>query len=148
MACEKCSRREFLLVSGTTVAVGIALPALVSCATSSKSPTSPGGSVTIDVTQSANAVLAAPGGALYVNDPNDADRPIIVVRIDQTTVNAFSSRCTHLGGQVALPSGGVETCPVHGSQFDTAGKVLAGPATANLKTYVATISNNVITIKT
>jgi uncharacterized membrane protein/nitrite reductase/ring-hydroxylating ferredoxin subunit len=51
---------------------------------------------------------------------------------------AFDDRCTHKGGSLAggaMICGTVQ-CPWHGSHFDvTTGKVKAGPAKENIKTY-------------
>jgi Rieske Fe-S protein len=102
--------------------------------------------VTVDISQPANAALASAGGAVFVNNPNDAERAIIVYRAAADKVNAFTSRCTHQGGQVGLPSGGVETCALHGSQFSTDGSLIQGPAALPLPVYPATLNGTVITI--
>jgi cytochrome b6-f complex iron-sulfur subunit len=147
MPCKGCSRREFLVGSIKVTAVaGIAAYVLPGC-TQAQKPGAPGATtITVDVAQPANAALANVGGAVFVNNPLDADRAIIVFRAATDKVNAFTSRCTHLGGQVQLPVNGVETCILHGSQYSTDGTVILGPATQNLATYTAVVNGTVITI--
>lgn len=104
--------------------------------------------LTVDITTPANASLASAGGAVFVADPDDATRPIIVCRTGPDTVSAFSSNCTHAGGKVALPGrDGICVCPVHGSRFDLTGKVLKKPATQDLKKFVATLSGSSIDLR-
>lgn len=45
---------------------------------------------------------------------------------------AFSTVCPHLGCQVDAGDGGF-TCPCHGSQFDSRGRLLSGPAKSGLR---------------
>lgn len=47
---------------------------------------------------------------------------------DEQGLYAISAICTHLGCTVSAPEGGEFFCPCHGSRFDPAGKMLAGPA--------------------
>jgi Rieske Fe-S protein len=57
----------------------------------------------------------------------------IVHRDADGTVQAWSARCTHLGCRLDRIVDGVVVCPCHGSRFDAAGRVLAGPATRPLQ---------------
>lgn len=50
---------------------------------------------------------------------------------DRTGFYALSRTCSHLGCQVII-DGAVFTCPCHGSQFATDGRVIHGPATQAL----------------
>ncbi len=47
---------------------------------------------------------------------------------DASGLYAVSAVCTHLGCIVTRAEDGTYYCPCHGSKFDTAGKVTAGPA--------------------
>jgi Rieske Fe-S protein len=101
----------------------------------------------IDINTPANASLGSVGGAVFVADPDDSTRAIIVCRTGTDAVSAFSSKCTHAGGQVALPGkDGICVCQAHGSRFDMTGKVLAKPATQNLKKFVAAVSGSRVSI--
>ena len=57
----------------------------------------------------------------------------IVHRGADGSVQAWSARCTHLGCRLDRIVDGVVVCPCHGSRFDAAGRVLAGPATRPLQ---------------
>ena len=57
----------------------------------------------------------------------------IVHRGTDGRVQAWSARCTHLGCRLDRIVDGVVVCPCHGSRFDAAGRVLAGPATRPLQ---------------
>ena len=63
----------------------------------------------------------------------------IVIAKTENGYVAFDDHCTHRGGSLAggaMICGTVQ-CPWHGSQFDTlTGKVTAGPAKENIKTYM------------
>jgi len=57
----------------------------------------------------------------------------IVHRGADGNVQAWDARCTHLGCKLDRIVDGVVVCPCHGSRFDAAGRVLAGPATRPLQ---------------
>ena len=63
----------------------------------------------------------------------------IVIARTEKGYTGFDDHCTHRGGSLAggaMICGTVQ-CPWHGSQFDTyTGKVMAGPAKENIKTYM------------
>jgi Rieske Fe-S protein len=74
--------------------------------------------------------LGAGTGAVVVLDGQKA----AAYRDETGVVHAVSPVCTHLGCQVEFNS--AETswdCPCHGSRFDIEGRVLHGPATADLE---------------
>jgi Rieske Fe-S protein len=130
-------RREFIINGLRYSAFAGAAVLLPGCAKKLK----------VDINAPANAALASVGGAVFVADPSDSTRAIIVIRSGSDTVSAFSSKCTHAGGQVGLPGkDGVSVCQMHGSGFDVMGKVLSKPATQDLKKFVATLSGSSISI--
>lgn len=57
----------------------------------------------------------------------------VVHRHADGSVQAWDARCTHLGCRLDRVADGVVVCPCHGSRFDAAGRVLAGPATRALQ---------------
>ena len=107
----------------------------------------------LDLTRSFAGLLTANAqiGARFVADrfnthPLDAISPgegavvrsglsqLAVHRDDQGELHALSARCTHLGCIVAWNNAErTWDCPCHGSRFDTDGRVLEGPATADLE---------------
>ena len=56
----------------------------------------------------------------------------IILNKDDNDLQIFSSRCTHLGCKINKLEDGKLICPCHGSQFDSYGKILKGPAAASL----------------
>lgn len=68
-----------------------------------------------------------PGGA-----PTYADEAGVFVMRDERGLRALSATCTHLGCTVRKDGDGF-LCPCHGSRYDGAGRVLAGPAPRSLR---------------
>ena len=59
---------------------------------------------------------------------------VAAFRDDDGTLHAVSATCTHLGCRVNFNAGErTWDCPCHGSRFDTAGRVIEGPATVDLE---------------
>lgn len=77
--------------------------------------------------------LDRPGGHLKVAADGVA-RPIYVIAQEDGAYLALSSECTHLKCTVELEGARI-VCPCHGSTFDRAGDVLAGPAERPLQRY-------------
>ena len=68
-------------------------------------------------------------------------RRMLLTRISDTAVVAFSSKCTHQGCTVE-PDGAKLACPCHGSVYDArTGKVLHGPAPAPLPPIDVVVTN-------
>ena len=75
---------------------------------------------------------------------------VIVINLGGTLFKAFTSICTHQQCTVADFSGGLINCPCHGSQYDTTGKNVAGPAPSPLREYATrfdAVSRTVIVTK-
>lgn len=63
------------------------------------------------------------------------DEDVIIARPTEDTATAFSAKCTHKGCPVK-PAGKELECPCHGSRFEAAtGKVIGGPAEADLGSF-------------
>ena len=103
--------------------------------------------VTLDLTQPENQGLAAVGRALALGANALDPKGMLLYRAGETSVLAFSRNCTHQGCTVGEFQNGVSSCPCHGSQFDTTGKMVKGPAQASIKQYPATVSGSTVTIK-
>ena len=143
---QKMDRRKFLIKSASA-AIGAPFAAgiLFSCG-QPQSKTTPPRTVTLDVSQPSNAALATINGGVKITVSGE-QQPVMVTRVSQTQVAAFSTKCTHLGCEVGLPSAsGLITCPCHGSTYSIEGHVLGGPAQSNLPVYAATLSGTIITI--
>ena len=152
---DNCSRREFLkdvVKSVGVVTVGSFVISQFNACSDESNPTSPSGGnnqngpITIDISLSENSALANVGGSIVISGNNLDGKGMLIIRSSETTVSALSRNCTHQGCTLPNFQGGASRCPCHGSRFDTAGKVLNGPATDPLKTYSASIDGNIITV--
>jgi Rieske Fe-S protein len=146
---EKVSRRKFILDAGKT-ALAAALTSQMmgfEARASSGKPPLPMTPIVLDLTNQEYAELANVGKAMKIPNPHDAKKPIIVTRVSETDVAAFSSKCTHLGCEVKLPENNVIDCPCHHSKFNLSGKVIRGPAGKDLPAFSATLQGTTVTIK-
>jgi Rieske Fe-S protein len=130
-------RRGFLKVLGGGGAAAVAGAALPGCApvdqpapsVSIPAPTADGRLV---FARSAFRDLDHAGGAVIANSPGQD--PILVMRIAGDGMAAVSATCTHQGCPLGFEAPEV-VCPCHQSHFTTEGRVVRGPARADLKQY-------------
>lgn len=73
------------------------------------------------------------------------DFPICLYKTADNEFIASLMKCTHRGCELNV-GGGIYSCPCHGSEFDTNGTVLEGPADQDLKTFKTLIENENIYI--
>jgi cytochrome b6-f complex iron-sulfur subunit len=138
------SRREFCkrLASAAACTGGLALVPACSGGSNpgSSIPGSPlsnlsasivGGKVSLSI--AAGSPLAAQGGMALVNSPAGA-------------FIAVTAQCTHQACVVSLGTGTSYVCPCHGSEFDTSGRVIVGPASLPLQQYQTSFADPVLTI--
>lgn len=98
-----------------------------------------GTSVRIDL--SIQTRLANAGGWLLINEAKT-----LVANINGAFV-ALTSVCTHSGCSDSWSFGNSRfTCTCHNSIFDTAGRVLQGPANSPLQVFATSVSGTVLTI--
>jgi Rieske Fe-S protein len=95
--------------------------------------------ITVDAASPLNVVGG--GGAVTVSTGT-----YLVARTAQSTVTTVTAVCTHEGCAVSGFAGSVYVCPCHGSQFNTSGAVVQGPATSPLRQFPTTFAGNVVTI--
>lgn len=101
----------------------------------------PGRSITVDLSAPENAVLNTSGGSRIVQS--------VLVINTAGNFTALSSVCTHEGCTVGYNATADKIqCPCHGSEYNTAGSVLLGPAVAPLDKYTVTKTDNILTIAT
>jgi cytochrome b6-f complex iron-sulfur subunit len=70
----------------------------------------------------------------------------LVTRTGASTFVALTAQCTHEACVVSLGTGGSFVCPCRGSEFDTLGHVLVGPASTPLRQFQTQFVNNILTI--
>ena len=86
-------------------------------------------------------------GGSIVTGSNAADpNGFLLYRSSDTTINAFSRKCTHAGSSIGAFVNGVSTCPNHRAQFNISGNVVGGPARSSLKKYNTSFSDNILKI--
>jgi Rieske Fe-S protein len=94
--------------------------------------------------------LATVGGSVQLNF-NQIYKPLTINRATSIEFVTLDSVCTHSGCTVNkfLTVNGYMRCPCHGSRYDVYGRVIRGPADADLVSYKTTFSasSNVITVE-
>lgn len=102
-----------------------------------------GSTVTVAIT--AGSPLGTVGGMALVNSNSSAGY-FLVTRTAQDTFACVTANCTHQACVVSSGSGQNYICPCHGSEFDSAGRVIVGPAVAPLRQYATQFAGGVLTI--
>lgn len=146
---EVKSRREFLRRSAGAVGVVGAASMCSGCAWFNRND------VQVEAAENASSVrvdfakhpaLKAVNGFVRLK-AKDGDLRLIAVRTAEGKVVALDMVCTHWSCDVDWSEKGQELeCPCHGSRFDTAGKVLEGPADEPLAVYPVTEDAEGVTI--
>jgi Rieske Fe-S protein len=86
-------------------------------------------------------------GGVVCGQPMGLGNPVIVTRIDASTVIAVDSKCTHLGCTVEWNQENMDfACPCHGSTFGSDGHVQVGPATTPLKSYAVSVTTDTVVV--
>ena len=86
-------------------------------------------------------------GSSVVTSGNEIDSSgLLLLRLSETEVVVFSRSCTHSGASVNSFQNGISLCSSHGSEFNTSGDVVTGPATRSLKKYESTLDGTDLTI--
>jgi Rieske Fe-S protein len=147
------SRREFIERAGmTAVMTTFGLSFFTACSESEEPnrPTTPpptgsngvtvsGNTIRIDLT--AQTALAATGGWLLV-----IDAQTLVVNVGGS-YRALTSVCTHSACDRNWTFASSKfTCTCHGSEFDTSGNVLQGPANQPLRSFTTALNGTVLTV--
>ncbi|MEB2781987.1 Rieske (2Fe-2S) protein [Algoriphagus sp. C2-6-M1] len=149
------SRREFIESAGmTAVMTAFGLSFFTSCSdsedqnprtTTTPPPTSTSGisvagnAIKIDLKE--QAALATNGGWLLI-----INAQLLVVNVGGS-YRALTSICTHSACDRNWTfTNSKFTCTCHGSEFDTSGNVLQGPAIRPLKTYATSLNGTDLTV--
>ena len=100
------------------------------------------GKIVLDLNESRYHALNTIGSGLKIEITRQ-EKPLIVTRVSETQIAAFSSQCTHAGYEVLLPEHGILVCSSgHGGAFDLEGRVVNGPARSNLPNYETQLIDN------
>jgi Rieske Fe-S protein len=143
---QPISRRSTFSGAAVAVVGGVAGFAFArnSSAAKAKSGTTAANGYGASTASSAGGTLLAPlaqvpnGGGVILSGPK-----VVLTRGSDGTVHGFSAVCTHQGCTVDNISGGVISCPCHGSRFDAqTGAVVGGPAPAPLPKVAVVVRGN------
>jgi Rieske Fe-S protein len=85
--------------------------------------------------------LRSPGSAYVVRAQS-----VIVLRIGAQDYRAFTNICTHSGCGISVFDSGRMRCQCHGSEFDTTGRNVAGPAPSPLTQYASSFDPATMTL--
>ena len=135
-------RRDFLKNTLAVCGLGLLPVGIIQSCTKSSNSGPTNVNFTLDLTNSANSVLNTVGGALTANG-------VIVIRKSATVFVALSATCTHEGCAVSYNASSTNVvCPCHGGVFNSStGAVISGPPPSALSTYTATLSGNILMVK-
>ena len=133
---EGCGKKGNPGAPGGGSGGGTNVPALATV-----SAASAGGTVT--VSNVSGTPLGSVGSAALVQAGNSS---FLVARTGDNSFNAFTAICTHEQCTVTGFQSGAFVCPCHGSQYNTSGQVVQGPATRALTRFNTQFTNNVLTI--
>jgi cytochrome b6-f complex iron-sulfur subunit len=151
------TRREFC-VSACHVATAVALGSVLqSCGGGSSAGPGGGGGTTAPLLAVLNGTVS--GGAVMVGVEGAALAPVggaalvratvgdfLVAHTAQDSFTALTAICTHEACTITGFRSPTYVCPCHGSQFNTAGQVLSGPATRSLRTFPTQLTGTLLTI--
>jgi cytochrome b6-f complex iron-sulfur subunit len=130
--------KKSMLLAGM-VAGGAAF--LESCSKQNSSPasTAPTVDFTIDISTSQYNSLQHNGNYIYANS-------VIIARDNNGNFIALYDVCPHAGCTVQFNGASQFPCPCHGSNFDSSGNVIQGPATSGLKKYNTTLTGTMLRV--
>ena len=152
------TRRDFCARScwSALALAGVAGFAALSEACGGGGPTGPSGNLpslpvvtgivannTLTVTVDSSSPLASIGAAALVQG---ASVPVLAVHTGDNAFSAFSAICTHQTCTITGFANNRFVCPCHGSQFDTSGNVVSGPAAQRLSRYNTQFAGTTLTI--
>jgi cytochrome b6-f complex iron-sulfur subunit len=88
--------------------------------------------------------LATVGGLAIVAMQTGAF--LLAARTSPNTFTALSATCTHQACTISAYTGRTFVCPCHGSEFDTSGRLISGPAATPLAQFATSFADNTLTI--
>ncbi len=138
------SRRSFVTtIAGFAVLIGLGVVLGSIKIPSSSSSSSPAASATVaspstPITNTSNLQVGSP---MYFEYPSGY--PNVLFKRSDGTLAAFSILCTHVCCETTYePSANVFYCGCHGSEFDSSGRVLRGPASSPLPAIALNVDSS------
>ena len=143
------NRKQFLKTCGMACIGGASLSLLLqSCAGQYfASSEIEGNKLKVSVKEFTEDKKGQPLNRKYVLVKSDKlNFPIYLYKQSETSYNALWMECTHQGAELSA-HGDYLTCPSHGSEFDKTGRVMNGPASADLRSFKTTSDQQFIYIQ-
>ena len=136
------SRRSFVTTMAgfaALVGFGVALGSIrVPQSASSPTSSAPAASSTTPITNTSSLQVNTP---VYFDYPSGY--PNVLFKRSDGTLAAFSTLCTHVCCETSYEaSSGIFLCPCHGSEFDSSGNVIRGPAATPLPQISLTVDSS------
>lgn len=148
-ARREASRRTVLGRGAVVAAAGAGVLALTGCTEQLRDEEN-----AQDHFAGADPVEAMPAADLPVGAARAVEvqgRTLMLHRVDETTVTAYTNVCTHQGCLLQVvdrEDGPAYACPCHGSHFDVrTGEPFGGPARQALMDYEAAVAGEDIVVK-
>ena len=151
-------RRDFVKCSSTILCsciTGIGFSSLISCEDNSydiydTDQDSNNGdiSISVDINLPEHSMLSEINGTSFVSANVIDSKGLLLVRSSNSTIKAFSRRCTHSSYQIVpYNSNGIANCSSsHGGSFDLNGNVVNSPPVSSLRSYETSLENNILKI--
>tara|TARA_B100000902_G_C26601572_1_gene570755 strand:+ start:54 stop:521 length:468 start_codon:yes stop_codon:yes gene_type:complete len=151
-------RRDFVKSSGAILCscvTGIGLGSLISCEDNSydsydtdQDSNTGDISMSIDISLPEHSMLSEINGTSFLGANVIDSKGLLLVRSSNSTIKAFSRRCTHSSYQVVpYSSNGIANCSSsHGGSFDLNGNVVNSPPVSSLRSYETLLENNILKI--
>lgn len=144
---QACQAASLLAVGTLAAACGGGSPSSPSSSSFANVPQLPAATATVagravSVTVDAASPLAAVGSAARVQTTLGT---FLVAHTGQDSFNALTAVCTHEACTVTGFSNNQFVCPCHGSQYNTSGGVVMGPAPRALQQFATQFANGVLT---
>ena len=152
------NRRDFVKNSTKILCscmTGIGLSSLISCEDNSydsyevdKDSNSGDISISVDISLPEHVMLNEINGTSFLSANVIDSKGLLLVRSSNSTVKAFSRRCTHSSYQIVpYSSNGIANCSSsHGGSFDLNGNVVNSPPISSLKSYETLLENYILKI--
>ena len=99
-----------------------------------------------DLTNESLVPLQTIGNSIVTSGNEIDSAGLLLLRLSENEVVVFSRNCTHSGASVNSFQNGISLCNSHGSEFNTSGEVVTGPATRPLKKYESILDGTDLTI--
>ena len=152
------NRRDFVKNSTKILCscmTGIGLSSLISCEDNSydsyevdKDSNSGDISISVDISLPEHVMLNEINGTSFLSANVIDSKGLLLVRSSNSTIKAFSRRCTHSSYQIVpYSSNGIANCSSsHGGSFDLNGNVVNSPPISSLKSYETLLENYILKI--